>query len=225
MAQKKSKSGRVGAAGLLEGNRKWFVIVPACILVMGAGWWAYTELTVVPPPSVQTASEQEMANYFGNERGFGSMPVAQREQFLLSTWQHYAQAPPERRERFERAFNRMSPAEQKAFTDATFDVMRVNVMKHADEYGRQGSAASKSKYVDRFIDDFEQLRANLTGGGTAATGANFATPFERQAPRSSEEIHKMIIERTSPKERARAEPFVNKTIERYRQRQAQQARR
>ena len=67
---------------LFEGRRKWYTILPACLLAMGACWWGYEKLTLLPPAEASKCSVEKVAEYVGSERGLAAMSIEQREEYL-----------------------------------------------------------------------------------------------------------------------------------------------
>lgn len=221
MRQEKREKRRDWNEILWEGPRKWMVIVPAFLLLLVGGWLAYDQFRIIPPPDVKVATAEEVVDFVSNPQGLPRMDVQQREQFLVSTWQYYAQASPQQQQILVQRLNQLPPSRQRVFTDATFDIMREHVMRHSSEYARQRSAADKARYVDKAIGDFERMRREVTGAGTLAPGMNVTSPFQAAAPKTSGEIQNIVTSKTSPSEQAKAEPFVNKVVERYKQMKAQ----
>lgn len=205
----------------MSGRGKWFVIAPTVVLVLGCGWWAYQAFTVIPPPALDKASPRELVEFLGDSRGLVQMSVNQREQYLANAWQYYAKATPEQQQRLVRELNSMSPSQQRAFSDATAGVVRERMMKHADEYNRLTTPAARQQYVDKTMNDFNRMRAEVAGAGTVAPGMDVINPLRAAAPKNAGELQTAIVNNTTAGERAKAEPFINHAVKSEQDRIAQ----
>lgn len=198
---------------LWEGRRKWFVISPACLLLMLGGWYAYTQLTVLPPAEASKSEVKDVVGYIGDERGLIQMPVQQREQYLARTWQYYAQSSPEQRMQVAQAMQRMTPRQKEVFTQAVTGVAKKHILEGAKKYNGMKSAGDKQRFANQFYDDFNKMRNEVMGTGTMAPGMNVTTPMNDMAPTSPEGVQKAILNSTTPRERATAGGFVEKLAE------------
>lgn len=196
------------------GPRKWFVLVPAIVLLIGAGWWGYRSFTVLPPPDFKQADPRQLADYLGDSRGLVRLSVDQRERYLADSWQYYSKASPEQQRALVRALNSMTPAQQRTFSNATAGIAKKHVLEHAERYNRLRSEAERARYVDNFIKDFNNLRRELSGNGTIAPGMEVLNPLNAAAPKKPEDVQAAIVNNTSPGERAKAEPFINDVVKR-----------
>jgi hypothetical protein len=197
---------------------------------MGAGWWAYEAITVIPPPDATKATVEDVKTYIGSERGLLQLPVAQREQWLVNTWQNYAtNATPQQRAELTQALSTMTIAQERVFGRAVAGVMKHHVMEGAREYHNCKTAAQKAAYVKQFYGKFRDVQSRVTGGGPVATpggsapngvaptGVDFAKPLTDVSPKTGEQFQNIIVNETTPHERTKAEPFVQKLVEEHKQ--------
>ena len=203
---------------LFEGPRKWFVITPACLLLVAGGWWAYVSLTALPPAEVSKgASVEEVVNYVSDPRGLIRLSVPQREQYLVRTWQAYAQSTPEQRARLMQQIDRMTPNQQRVFAEAVTGGVTHHVLEGANQYRRLRTASERQRFAQQFYNDFQKMRNEVTGAGTLAPGMNVTKPLAAVAPTKSEDLQKVLITQTTPAERAKAGPFVEKLVDIHKQ--------
>ena len=88
-------------------------------------------------------------------------------------------------------------------------------MDASKEYNRLSSAAQKDQFAQQFLNNIEQMRTGLTGGGGGAEGSGFnaAAGLPKDGPKGTAAIQKALLNNTSPSERAQCEPLVNKMME------------
>lgn len=222
MSQKARQPAKPGAGSALTDRTKKIVLgVLAGVIVIGGGWYAYYELTTVPPPNLENAKGQQVADYLGNPRGFARLSVDERQDFLVRTCQRYAYGEP--RHEFVGALHRMSSRERQVFLDAFYDVGRTRVMDHAQDFSKLTSAKQKRDYIDDAIRDFGSIRASLGGTAPPPSGVanipqgSFGDPFKNDLPRGSDELMKVVVSKTTARERKDVKPFVDAVAARYKE--------
>jgi len=184
----------------------------ACVLAVAGGWWAYFTFTTIAPPPVEQASAAEVVTYLGSPRGFSRMSVDQREQFLTQVFGgKFASGP--QRQQLNEALRQMPASEREVLMDATVEVAKVRFMEHARKY-KSLPRTQQTAYVDQAVRHFTQMQMQLAGAGGAD---NFGESFKDLAPSTSDEITKAIVSRTSARERAEAQQFVDALAVRHKE--------
>ncbi len=184
----------------------------ACVLAVAGGWWAYFTFTTIAPPPVEQATAPEVVAFLGNPRGFSRMSYDQREQFLTQVFSgKFASGPP--RAELNEALRQMPSSEREVLMDATVEVAKVRFMEHARKY-KSLPRTQQAAYVDNAVRHFSQMQMQLAGTGGAD---NFGESFKDLAPSTSDEITKAIVSRTSARERAEAQQFVDALAARYKE--------
>lgn len=216
MAAKVKKS-----SGLSE-KQKLVLLVSAgsLVLVVGAIWGWY-QFTTVPPPNIAaTPPEQvdEIVAYMGNARGYGRLPVEQQEKFFMEAFDKYARPGGETRLRFVQAMDRWSSAEREVFNNAQFEITRKKVMEQARQYNSL-PPSQRAKFIDQNLAKMEQMRADFAG---ASRAESIGEPMKKGAPTSSDELMKILVNKTDASERAEAKPYVDAMAERVKQKQQQE---
>ncbi|HSW46219.1 MAG TPA: hypothetical protein VLM89_11685 [Phycisphaerae bacterium] len=200
-------------------TRNTILIGLGCAALLGGGVWLYYKVTTIPPPAVAKSSAQKVCDYLGDPRGFNRLSIPRREEFLTNTYQHFNTDAG--REEFNRALRAMSVQERQAFLDATIEVARDRVMKFADEY-RRTPRRDQTKFVDNVITGFRALQGDL--GGRGNPNMNVGEPFKPFAPQRSDELGKMLVTKTTARERAKAQPLIDAISKRMKEMQAIQPR-
>lgn len=204
---------------LFAGPRKWFVIAPAILLLMGVCWWSYQQVTTIPPAEVaKGASIEEVREFISSERGIGRLSAPECEQYLARTWQYYAQAPPEQRRLAIQAVERMSPAQKQVLGNAVARVMKHRVMEAAKTYNGLSSAGQKTAFARKFMGDLRQVQSKMIGGaGPEGPGLNLGPALQEVTPTKPADIQKAVLNNTSSGERAKAEPLIEKLADVHRE--------
>jgi len=184
-----------------EGMKKSLLIAAACVVVIGGGIWAYTALTTMTPPPPAKSSPENVADFLGNARGFGRMPVNRRADYMAGAIQQFSD--PDSLQRFHRSLSRMTKKQRHVFQDAIFDTGRVQFVDKAREYDRT-NPRNRQRFVDQTIRDFETMQSKFSGPPGAGS---LGKVFEKDMPSGSDEWMKFIVTKTSPRERAEAEDF------------------
>jgi hypothetical protein len=201
-------------------TKKTLIILASAVLVIGGSVWAYYEFTTVPPPVLEQSNSEEVVDFLGSTRGISRMPVSRRYDYLIKTYQHYSRGP--HRDQFARRLRQMSHGQKNVLLDATFDIARVKFMDHARQYNKIRNKKQRAKFVDDAIRNFEGMRTELGGGGP---NNDFGSPFRNDMPKSSDDWMKAAMERTNPRERTQAKPFLESVIGRVQELRQAQARR
>lgn len=208
---------------LSPGTKKALIIGVAGVVVLVGGIWAFEVLTAPAKPDIQTAKVPEITQFLGHPRGLARMPVAQREEFLVAVVQKYSE--PNRVEEMSRALREMAPGERETLMDATFEIGKDKFVKAAEEYV-QLPKKDRPAFLDKVIHDVENLRQRLGGapaggGGVGPAGVarpgpvnNLVSPFKEHIPTKSDAMAKMIVDRTTPSERAKAKPLMDDLAQR-----------
>ncbi len=215
---------------LSDRTKKMLAIGSGCVVVLVGAWWAYFEFTTVPPPDLKTpdavSKVEEVVEFMGNERGLGRMSVPRAEAFLLSAYQTYGNNP-EARTRFVRAMNQMSTGEREVLNNAVFEIGRAHVMQSAREYASV-APSQRSRYIDGAYSKFEEMRAGLSGrvpgnGQPGVGGPSLSEPLNKDLPKSTDEMMKVLVDKTSARERSEAKPFIDAMAAKHKERQAQKS--
>lgn len=208
MATKKKK-GKQKESALSPELKKGLTLATLVLLVVVGGGWAYVSLTTVPPPAISTAPPSDVAGFLAHPRGFARMPVDAREKFLADAILYYNESG--KHNEFAGAIQSLSTAERKVVQDAVFDIGRVRYMEQAREFNKT-SPKNRRQFVDKAMSDWNAMRAKFGGG---SGGQNLADPFKGDLPTTQEGWTKMIVTRTTPRERAEGEQFFNALAARH----------
>lgn len=222
--------------GMSDSAKKKLAIGTGSVAVLVLGVWAWFAFTTIAPPKLDTADSQQVAAFLGNKRGFKRMPVDRREAFLNSAYQRFSRG--QDRGDFTRSLRQMSSSEKRVFVNAGFDIASKKFMKQAREYNKT-PANKRAQALDKIIRNFEGMRRELgggdrryaggagggggggggvaPGGGRMIDGGSVADPFKGAIPTKSDELMKVLINKTSPKERAEARPLIDDLAERYKE--------
>lgn len=224
MAQKKRKKKPAPRKGL-SSRSKWIILgVLGGIIVIGGGGWGYYELTTIPPPDLTDSNSDEVVHFLGSRRGFRRLSIDDRQAFMLRTVKYYHQGEPRRQ--FAESLGRMSSGERQVLIDSVVDVSKVRAMEKAQKFNKisNKSRRQRKNFIDDAIRDFEGLRHPIRGeptsGGTAGSGApppSLFGVFKADMPRGSDELMKVVVSRTSARERAKLTPFANAVASRYKE--------
>jgi hypothetical protein len=206
-------------------SKKILLGVLAGVVLVGGGWWAYYKLTTIPPPDLASATGEEVVSYLGDSRGYARLGVDERQDYLVRVCQRYATGSD--RENLNHALHRMTRSERQVFLDATFDVGRVRAVKLASEYNRLSNPREKTAFVDKAMRTFEEMRAPLSGapvigpnGQPTPPMANLGDAFRDDMPKGGDEMMKVIVSKTSSKERSEVKPLVDAIATRYKEKEA-----
>jgi len=210
LAQKKKKLSKSAKnQGMSRRTKATLGIAAASLVVIVGSWWAYFKFTTVPPPDLASAQPEDVAEFLGNDRGYGRLPPSQAEAFLVRTYERFNTY--EGRANLVRSFRQLPPSQQKICIDKTFDVAREITLRCAEEY-RDLPKKEKKKYVDQTIHRFQAMQGEL--GGRGDPNVDFGQVAMPHLPRSSNDMRKLLVTRTTPSQRARAEPFINAIVQR-----------
>jgi hypothetical protein len=184
--------------------------------VLAAGVWAYYEFTTITPPKLAVASADQVMSYLGDTRGFSRLSIPKREEFLANTYQQFSSE--EGRVALNRALRSMSMQERQVLMDATVDVMRTRVVEFSDEYNRLPKT-DRPQFVDNVISNFRKMQGDL--GGRGNSNMNVGEPFKPFVPERSDDWSKMLVTRTTARERAKAQPLIDALAKRVKETQGQ----
>ena len=177
----------------------------AGLAVLWGAVWAYYTFTTLPPPPLTSASADKVCSFLGDPRGYSRMSIPRREEFLINAYQQFN--TDDGRGEFNRALRSMSMQERQVFLDATIEVGRVRVMEFADQYNKLPRGKDRTQFVDKAITNFRALQGDLSGHGNPAL--NVGEPFKPFAPQRSDEWSKMLVTKTTARERAKAQPLID----------------
>ncbi len=194
-------------------TRNALIAVAAAVGVLVGGWWAYMKLTTIPPPVLAETAPERVAEYLGDSRGFSRLSIPRREEFLVEV--AYRFENPQERAAFTSALRQMTRQEQETLLDATFEVFQVHVMDLADRYNRQPTPRARAAFARQASQDFRQIQSRLGGGGNPEM--SMGEPFREFVPQSSEQWQRMLVTRTTPTERARAQPLIEEMMKQERE--------
>lgn len=200
---KETPSKKLQIVQMSDKTRKALIILVSVVLVIGGGAWAYYKFTTVPPPVLEKAKSEEVVNFLGNPRGLPRMPVAQRYDYLVKTYQYYSNGP--QRDEFVRQIRQMSHGDKQVLLDATFDIARVKFMDHAKQYNKIRNKKDRAQYVDGVIRTSEGMRMELGG---ASPNSDLGSPFKNDLPKNSDEWLRIAMTRTNAAERSEAKPLI-----------------
>ncbi len=184
--------------------------------VLAAGVWAYYEFTTITPPKLAVASADQVTSYLGDARGFRRLSIPKREEFLTNAYQQFSSE--EGRVALNRALRSMSMQERQVLMDATVDVMRTRVVEFSDEYNRLPKT-DRPQFVDNVISNFRRMQGDL--GGQGKPNMNVGEPFKPFAPERSDDWSKVLVTRTTAKERAKAQPLIDALAKRVQETRGQ----
>lgn len=205
MVQTKKKTSKSSSAkGISQRTKVSLIIAAASLVLIVGGRWAYFKLTAVPPPELATATPEDVVEFLGSSRGYKRMSISQAEAFLGKTYERFNTY--EDRATLVRSFRRLPQSQQRICVDKTFDVAREITLRSAEEY-RQLPNKEKAKFVDQTIKRFRAMQGQLGGGGDP--NVDFGQAVMPHLPSTSQDMRKLLITRTTPSQRARAEPFIN----------------
>jgi hypothetical protein len=212
--------------GLSDQTKKILLGSSAGVLVVVAGVWAYYTFTTVAPPKLDTATAKQVVDYLGTDRGFTRLNYDNREKFMGDMWNQFGKG--DNREQLAQAFDKMTPAEQEVFVDAVFETAKDRFLKQAVTYSDL-PVHERKEFLDTAINNLETLRLSIGGagpgggsGGVSGGGrTNIAKPFERCMPKSTDGMTKMLVDRTSPRQRTKAQPLFDAIAVRYKEREQQ----
>jgi hypothetical protein len=175
---------------------------------LGVIWgvvWAYYKYTTIPVPPLASTKAEEVCSYLGDARGFSRLSIPKREEFLIGVYQQFNTE--QGVQEFNQALRSMSMQEREVFLDATMEVGRARVMEFADEYNKLPRGKDRSQFVDKVITNFRTLQGDLGGKGNPSM--NVGEPFKPFAPQRSDEWSKMLVTKTTARERAKAQPLID----------------
>jgi hypothetical protein len=178
----------------------------------------------VAPPNLHAPDApqkvEEVAQFMGLERGFGRMTTDQQEPYLMQAYTVYGtKATPELRAKFIAQMNQMSSGQREVLNNAIFEIGRKHMMRHAQEYASL-PPYQRSQYVTKAITDFDRLRDALSG---KSAGDSLTEPLKKDLPSSSDELMKVVVDRTDGKERAQAKPFIDAMATKYQEKRKNSA--
>ena len=148
---------------------------------------------------------------------------------------------------FVQGLQQMSSGEREVLNNGVFEIGREHVMSHAKEYASL-PPSQRASYVSKALDQFQDMRSRLSGqklvgpgggkgngngtgspnnnGGDASNpgGNDLSEPLKKDLPSSSDEMMKMLVDRTSGRERAEAKPFIDAMATQYKERQGKKRR-
>jgi len=211
VAQTRKKTAKSsGAKGISQRTKVTLLIAVAAVVVIGGGWWAYFKFTTVPPPALATATPENVVEFLGDTRGYARMPIPQAEAFLVKTYERFNTY--EDRANLVRSFRRMPHSKRQLCVDKTFDVAREITVRSAEEY-RQMPKSQRTKFVDQTMHRFRAMRGELGGGGDP--NVDLGQAVMPHLPTTSRDVERLVLNRTTPSERAKVEPFVNAIAKRH----------
>jgi len=216
MAAKGKKS-----SGLSEQQKKLLLVSVGSLVLVVGGIWGWYQFTTVPPPDIASTPPEkveEIVAFLGNARGYGRLPVDQQEKFFMEAFDKYARPGGETRLRFVQAMDRWSTAEREVFNNAQFEITRKHIMEQARQYNSL-PPSQRAKFVEQNLAKMEQLRADFAG---ASRAESIGEPMKKGAPTTSDELMKILVNKTDATERAEAKPYVDALAERVKQKQQQQ---
>lgn len=182
------------------------------VAVALGGFWAFYELTTVRKPDLQTASAEQVVEFLGDPRGFARLPLNERQTFLSRMFKRYNDY--ENRLALNENLATMSSTQSQVLLDAIYEVAHNLVMTAAEEFNNL-PPSERGKHLDNTIRRFLVLRGEMSGGGD--TRQNIGEPFRKYMPTGSDELGKLIVSRTTPEEREKAQPFIDALAQRYKE--------
>lgn len=207
-------------SGLTDRNKKIIAISAGSVFVIAAVWWAFYRFTTVAPPDLKNAPQaagklEQVVEFLGNERGITRLSGPRQEAYLLEAYQVYGHKNPEARAHFIREMNQMSTSQRQVLNNVIFDIAHRHVMENARQYASLPPSQQRP-FLDKAYGDFEKMRAELGG---SSPGDSLSEPLRKDLPGSSDEMMKVIVDRTDGKERAEAKPFVDAMAAKYKEQQ------
>jgi len=218
------KGKRAPKVGLSARSKKIALGVLGAIVVIVGCWWAYYEFTTIPAPDLATAKSDDVVHFLGSRRGFARLSVDERQGFLVRTVQRFSEG--EAREQFAASLNQMSSGQRQVFIDSVFEVSKVRAMEQARAFKAVSKKSRRQRvdFLDNAICKFERMRqplksspARAGAGGAAAPMPSLGAVFKNDLPKGSDELMKVVVSRTSAKQRAEIKPFVDAVASRYKE--------
>lgn len=228
MVVKKTGKKQGGQIQLSDRTKKILLASSGSVLVIVLAWWAYFTFTTVSPPDVTKAAPESVAEYLGNPRGLARLNYDDRKKFLGQMWSQFSEG--DKRDQLGKAFDKMTPVERQVFVDVAFDTAKDEFVKQAAEFNKTPVYKQK-EFVDKAINFMEEQRRSIGGGGAPRGGGggrggstSITKVFEDSVPRSTDQMTRALVDRTSARQRAKALPLFDAMAVRYKERQEEQQR-
>ncbi|UCG33797.1 MAG: hypothetical protein JSU68_04010 [Phycisphaerales bacterium] len=172
------------------------------------------DLLFAPPvPDIDTASPATVAAFLAHPRGFSRMSIDGRRKILADLYL----AGHDKLNELADEFDRMSMEEREQVRSAAMDVYLDQLAKDARRY-RTLPPQDQDEFVEEVLDNYETLKEELRPIGDS---------FKDNLPTKSDEWTKVLVSKTSPRERSRIKPLVDhitRAAEDRRKAEARQAR-
>lgn len=192
--------------------RRQVVIATAGVLgavaVIGGAYLLYARATQLDVPDPKTAPAGGIARFLGHVNGLARLSIEERQAFvtkLLTT-----ETDASRREAMRRALAQMTSQEKETCREALWDVGFAVFFREVDAF-RATPPEKRGAFIDRRIAEYWRTRDELAGKlkGSGRRQALLDGSWLEGMPRRGDEIVKMILARTKPKDRARMMPYVD----------------
>jgi len=178
-----------------------------CLAFLVGAWFAYDLLASPPEPDLQSAPAVEVAEFIVHARGWRKMSVPKRKQWLGELVQARAEGP--KREALVRAFHRLSRPEKREFVDGFIEVVKPEIVADARTFAKT-PRRQRNKFLQSKLGAYNGLVGGLRGGGASQ---DLAAPFGAALPDKSSDWTSMVVQKTSPTERADLKPFIDQLTE------------
>jgi hypothetical protein len=193
----------IGGGGLLAG----------ALLVLGVIF--VLDLLFAPPvPDIATASPATVAAFLAHPRGFARMSIEGRRKMLAEIYV----TDRDKLDELAGEFDHMSTDEREQIRSAAMDVYLDQLARDARRY-RALPPREQEEFVEEVLDNYEKLKEELRPIGDS---------FKDNLPTKSDEWTKVLVSKTSPRERSRIKPLVDhiaRAAESRRKAEAREARR
>lgn len=167
-------------------------------LVLILGWFGYDVAMTPAKPDVATADASEIVAFISDERGLTRLPQIEQEQFL-DLWKDRVARPGED-QALRECLEELSDEARKRFADAMVHQVKRSYIDDAQAYAKLTDPMEKDRFLRERIAEYSSQ---------GAFAKKVASSFKGSAPRNQDELNRLILEKTTPEERAIGEPYYD----------------
>ncbi len=177
-------------------NRNWAVLGIGVGIVLIVAYFGFEMIMSVERPPVQGTNPKVIVSYISNPRGLEKLAEIEQRQFL-EEWQSYLMSDAEAKDALKAHLKDLTSADRKAFLNSMLMKVKGIVMDDARQFERMTSA-DRNKFMQKKAVEFESQSAFIK---------ELALLFGSEAP-SPERFQSWVFEKTTPKEREIATPYL-----------------
>lgn len=205
-------------ATLMTTHRKTIIIigvnlVVAVVLIVGATALMKALKTKHVPDPV-AASPAKVADFLAEPDIVRRTMDRRQQREFLHAFVNDVQHKPQRRTALLQELQRMPVSKQERVRDAFIDLATAQLVADSDEYRSAGSPQARKDQARRTLQQFEDIRQAFRGTSSDENVA-VATDFSKSMPDDSQGLFKLMLERSSPSDRAKMETFVQELRDTY----------